>query len=46
MKGVLGEVDTTPLEWCEPLEKMIESLRGFRSLRDLLKRISSNKAAR
>ena len=37
MKGVLGEVDTTPLEWCEPLEKMIESLKGFRSLRDLLK---------
>jgi hypothetical protein len=37
MKGVLGEVDTTPLEWCEPLEKMIEALRGFRGLRDLLK---------
>ena len=37
MKGVLGEVDTTPLEWCEPLEKMIEALRAFRSLRDLLK---------
>jgi len=37
MKGVLGEVDTTPLEWCEPLEKMIEALRGFRSVRDLLK---------
>ncbi|MBS1867041.1 MAG: hypothetical protein JSS69_14090 [Acidobacteria bacterium] len=37
MKGVLGEVDTTPLEWCEPLEKMIESLKAFRSLRDLLK---------
>jgi hypothetical protein len=37
MKGVLGEPDTSPLEWCEPLEKMIESLRGFRSLRDLLK---------
>ena len=37
MKGVLGEVDTTPLEWCEPLEKMIESLRSFRSLRDILK---------
>jgi len=37
MKGVLGAVDTTPLEWCEPLEKMIEALRGFRSLRDLLK---------
>jgi hypothetical protein len=37
MKGVLGEIDTTPLEWCEPLEKMIEALRGFRSLRDILK---------
>ncbi len=37
MKGVLGEVDTTPLEWCEPLEKMIDSLRSFRSLRDILK---------
>jgi hypothetical protein len=37
MKSVLGDVDTTPLEWCEPLEKMIEALRGFRSLRDLLK---------
>src|SRR5205823_4101200 len=37
MKNVLGDVDTTPLEWCEPLEKMIEALRGFRSVRDLLK---------
>ena len=37
MKGVLGEVDTSPLEWCAPLEKMIETLRGFRSLRDILK---------
>ena len=37
MKGVLGEVETTPLAWCEPLEKMIDSLRGFRSLRDILK---------
>ncbi|HLK06158.1 MAG TPA: hypothetical protein VKT53_17105 [Candidatus Acidoferrum sp.] len=37
MKGVLGDVDTTPLEWCEPLEKMIDSLRNFRSLRDILK---------
>jgi len=37
MKSVLGDVDTTPLEWCEPLEKMIESLRSFRGLRDLLK---------
>src|SRR5262249_17580263 len=34
---VLGEVETAPLSWCQPLEKMIESLRGFRSLRDILK---------
>jgi len=37
MKPVLGETDTAPLAWCEPLEKMITSLRGFRSLRDMLK---------
>ena len=37
MKPVLGEVDTTPLEWCEPLEKVISSLRTFRSVRDILK---------
>jgi hypothetical protein len=37
MKPVLGETGTTPLSWCEPLEKMITSLRGFRSLRDMLK---------
>ena len=37
MKAVLGHVDTTPLPWCEPLEKMIVALRGFRSLRDMLK---------
>jgi len=37
MRPVLGEADPTPLAWCEPLEKMIETLRGFRSLRDLLK---------
>jgi hypothetical protein len=37
MKPVLGETDTAPLAWCEPLEKMIVSLRGFRSLRDMLK---------
>jgi hypothetical protein len=37
MKSVLGDVDIKPLDWCEPLEKMIESLRGFRSLRDMLK---------
>ena len=37
MKPVLGEVDTAPLPWCEPLEKMISSLRNFKSLRDILK---------
>src|ERR1700687_1072045 len=37
MKPVLGNVDTAPLAWCEPLEKMILALRGFRSLRDMLK---------
>jgi hypothetical protein len=37
MKPVLGEADPSPLEWCEPLEKMIEALRGFRSLREILK---------
>jgi hypothetical protein len=37
MRPVLGEVDPTPLAWCEPLEKMIESLRTFRGLRDMLK---------
>ena len=37
MKPVLGEADSAPLTWCEPLEKMITALRGFRSLRDMLK---------
>jgi hypothetical protein len=37
MKPVLGEVDCTPLSWCEPLEKMILALRGFKSLREILK---------
>jgi hypothetical protein len=37
MQPVLGEIDTTPLAWCEPLEKMIEALRAFRSVREILK---------
>ena len=37
MKPVLGEVDCSPLSWCEPLEKMIVALRSFRGLRDMLK---------
>jgi hypothetical protein len=37
MQPVLGEVDPDPLTWCAPLEQMIEALRGFRSLREILK---------
>jgi len=37
LEPVFGEVDPAPLDWCAPLERMIESLRGFRSLREILK---------
>ncbi|MGH9644318.1 MAG: hypothetical protein ACRD3Q_18090, partial [Terriglobales bacterium] len=37
MKPVLGDVEDTTLGWCEPLEQMIEKLRTFRSLREILK---------
>ena len=37
MQPVLGEVDPEPLAWCAPLEQMIEELRGFRGLREILK---------
>jgi hypothetical protein len=37
MKPILGDVDTAPLSWCEPLEKIIHTLRTFKSLRDMLK---------
>jgi len=37
MKPVLGDVDCTPLSWCEPLEKVIYALRNCKSLRDILK---------
>jgi len=37
MQPVLGDVDPDPLSWCAPLEQMIEALRGFRSLREILK---------
>jgi hypothetical protein len=37
MQPVLGDVDPDPLAWCTPLEQMIESLRTFRSLREILK---------
>jgi hypothetical protein len=37
MKQVLGDVDDSTLEWCEPLEQMIEKLRSLRSLHEILK---------
>jgi hypothetical protein len=37
LQPVLGEVDPAPLAWCAPLGQMIEALRGFRSLREILK---------
>jgi hypothetical protein len=37
MQPVLGEVDPDPLPWCAPLDEMIVALRGFRSLREMLK---------
>src|SRR6266704_6592989 len=37
MQPVLGDVHPDPLAWCAPLEQMIEALRGFRSLREMLK---------
>jgi hypothetical protein len=37
MKPILGEVAPATLTWCEPLEIMIQSLHGFRSLREVLK---------
>jgi hypothetical protein len=37
IKPILGEVAPVPLALCEPLEAMIKSLHGFRSLREILK---------
>jgi hypothetical protein len=37
MQPVLGDVDPDPLSWCAPLDEMIVALRGFRSLREMLK---------
>jgi hypothetical protein len=36
LRPVFGEVDSTPLPWCEPLENMIHALRGFKSLHEML----------
>src|SRR3989449_11271103 len=36
MQPVLGDADPDPLGWCAPLEQMIEALRRFGRLRDIL----------
>jgi hypothetical protein len=37
LKPVLGAAPVKQLDWCEPLERMIEALRGFRTLRSITK---------
>jgi len=37
LKPVLGTAPVQQLAWCEPLERMIEALRGFRTLRSITK---------
>jgi hypothetical protein len=36
LRPVLAEADPTPLEWCEPLEKILAKVATCRSLRDLM----------
>ncbi|MGH9562811.1 MAG: hypothetical protein ACRD3S_15270 [Terracidiphilus sp.] len=36
LQPVLSEADATPLEWCEPLEQILERARSCNSLRDLM----------
>ncbi len=36
LQPVLSEADATPLEWCEPLEQILEKARNCHSLRDLM----------
>src|SRR5260370_27828586 len=36
LKPIFGDVDPAPLAWCRPLEAMIDNLKTFRSLRQLL----------
>jgi hypothetical protein len=38
LQPVLQEEDSTPLEWCEPLEQLLQSAAKCRSLRDLMER--------
>jgi len=36
LEPVLVQADATPLEWCEPLERILETLENCHSLRDLM----------
>lgn len=36
LQPVLSEADATPLEWCEPLEQILDQARNCHSLRDLM----------
>jgi hypothetical protein len=36
LQPVLAEADPTPLEWCEPLDKILDTCKGFHSLRDMM----------
>jgi len=36
LKPVLSQADATPLEWCEPLERILEKTKRCQSLRDLM----------
>jgi len=36
LQPVLSEADPTPLEWCEPLERILEKSKQCRSLRDMM----------
>jgi len=36
LQPVLAEADPTPLEWCEPLEKILAKVESCHSLRDLM----------
>lgn len=38
IKPILQEADPTPLEWCEPLEQILDSVKNCTSLRDLMER--------
>ncbi|MDE3111250.1 MAG: hypothetical protein KGL02_15105, partial [Acidobacteriota bacterium] len=36
LQPVLSDADATPLEWCEPLERILDQARNCHSLRDLM----------